>query len=108
LQNRDYFLLIFTTPPQIDMSDPECAEKEMMNEDSSFPLLLGGVERAAEAGVIQLLPGLGVLGTAYAFWSIVHGAAMLRINYLDYMQMDFDRADRLMLEAFVRGMGNSP
>lgn len=107
LQNPDYFLLIFTSSsarPEYDSASGG-PSAEMMEEDSSFPLLLMGVARAVEAGVIHYLPGLGLVETAYAFWAIVHGAAMLRVGYLSEVKSDFDRADRLMLTAFVRGMG---
>jgi AcrR family transcriptional regulator len=110
IQNPDYFLLIFTTPatrPNYDADVPEVPSVEMMNEDSSFLLLVRGVQRGVEAGTIHLLEGLNVLETAYAFWSIVHGAAMLQVSHLSYIKMDFDRADRLMLTAFVRGMGST-
>jgi AcrR family transcriptional regulator len=107
-QNPDYFLLIFTatgTRPDFEGEIPDGPPEEMMSEDSSFPILLKGVDRAAQAGYIHLLQGLGLMETAYAFWAIVHGAAMLRITYLNQLKVNFDRADRLMLVAFVRGMG---
>ncbi|MCC6457235.1 MAG: TetR/AcrR family transcriptional regulator [Caldilineaceae bacterium] len=108
IQNPDYFLLIFTTTSARPAFEGEAAggpPEEMTDQDSSFPVLLGGVSRAVQAGKIHFLAGLGLLETAYAFWAVVHGAAMLRITYLDQMKADFDRADRLMLAAFVRGMG---
>ena len=121
IQNPDYFLLIFTTgplpPPPTDTVHREIERVkdeaikivpsvEMMNEDSSFPLLVNGVQRAVAQGVINYLSGLGALETSYAFWAIVHGAAMLRVSHLNYFNFDFDQADRLMLNAFVRGMGS--
>ena len=102
LKNPDYFLLIFTSATQNAADAPS---EEMMNEASSFPLLLQGVERAVAAGLVRYLPELGLLETAYAFWAIVHGAAMLRVSQFGCMPVDFERADRLMLTAFVRGMG---
>lgn len=113
MQNPDYFLLIFTassTRPPIQGEGPSAPTAEMMQEDSSFPLLLSGVERAVERGTINFLPGLGLLETAYAFWAIVHGAAMLRISHLAGFKIDFERADRLTIAAFIRGMrsGDSP
>jgi AcrR family transcriptional regulator len=109
VQNPDYFLLIFTatgTRPDFEGEVADGPPDEMMSEDSSFPVLLKGVARAEQAGTIQLLQDMGLLETAYAFWSIVHGAAMLRVTYLSQMKTEFDRADRLMLAAFVRGMGS--
>jgi AcrR family transcriptional regulator len=108
-QNPDYFLLIFTTTgtqPDFEGTVPDGPPEGMMSEDSSFTILLKGVDRAAQAGTIHLLEGLGLMETAYAFWSIVHGAAMLRVTYLKLLQVEFDRADRLMLAALVQGMGS--
>jgi AcrR family transcriptional regulator len=108
IQNPDYFLLIFTTlsaRPTFEGDIPATPPPEMMSDDSSFPILVQGIERAVAAGSIRLLKDLTWLETAYAFWATVHGAAMLRITNLREFMIDFDRADRQMLEAFVRGMG---
>lgn len=111
LQNPDYFLLIFTTMSPRPSSEgeapatpPATPHAETLRKESSFPLLLNGVDRAVKSGTIQMLGGLTLLDTAYAFWAVVHGAAMLRITHLNQLSIDFDRADRAMLEAFVRGM----
>jgi AcrR family transcriptional regulator len=109
LQNPDYFLLIFTSMsarPTFESEVPISPPAEMMGEDSSFPLLLRGVKRAVEAGTIDYLPEMGLIETAYAFWSLVHGAAMLRITHLKEFKVEFNHADRSMLTAFVRGMGS--
>jgi AcrR family transcriptional regulator len=108
-QNPDYFLLIFTamsTRPNFAEQPPAIPPAEMLAENSSFPLLLAGIERAEKAGVIHFLPGMGLIETAYAFWAIVHGAAMLRVSYLAQFKVDFDRANREMISAFVRGIRN--
>ncbi len=109
IQNPDYFLLMFSdvnTRPTFDEEAPVAPPADMVNDDSSFPLLLKGVERAAESGSIKLLPELGLLETAYTFWAVVHGASMLRITHLTQFPVDFDRADRLMIQAFIRGMSS--
>lgn len=109
IQNPDYFMLIFTAPiarPDHDIPGEQVPSEKMMAEDSSFPLLVNGVARAAEAGIIRLLPELGILETAYAFWAIVHGAAMLRVGHLNYIPGDFAAADKAMIKAFVKGMGS--
>lgn len=108
IQNPDYFMLIFTAPtarPDHDNPGDQVPSTKMVAEDSSFPLLVNGVARAAEAGIINILPGLGILETAYAFWAIVHGAAMLRMSYLNTIPGDFATADQEMLRAFIKGMG---
>lgn len=110
IQNPDYFLLIFTsivTRPSTDEQPPAPDSTEVRDEDSSFPLLLQGVQRAVDTGVVHFLTGLGLMETAYAFWAVVHGAAMLRVTHLSQLPMDFDQADKLMLAAFVRGMGST-
>jgi AcrR family transcriptional regulator len=107
LQNPDYFMLIFTssaTQSNYDGDNPAVPSKAMMAEDSSFPILVAGVERAAKTGTIRMLEGLGAFETAYTFWAVVHGAAMLRITHLQQIKADFDSANRQMLAAYVRGM----
>lgn len=109
LQNPDYFLLIFTstsTRPSFEGEVPAQPPVEMLSEDSAFPLLLAAVERAVQQGTIHYLKDLGLIETAYAFWAIVHGAAMLRVTHLSEFRVDFERTDLLMLEAFVHGLGN--
>jgi AcrR family transcriptional regulator len=101
LQNPEYFLLIFSTSQGAAFAQPPA---QMLEGDSSFPLLLKGVQRAMESGVIKYLPGLGLFETAYTFWAIVHGAAMLRITILTNVHVDFDSADRAMITAHIRGM----
>jgi AcrR family transcriptional regulator len=111
VQNPDYFLLIFTSPsarPSAESETSSAVSMELDEEATSFPLLLRGVQRGVEAGVVRYLPGQSLLETAYAFWTIVHGAAMLRISQFTHFQIDFDQTDRLMLAAFVRGMGSQP
>jgi AcrR family transcriptional regulator len=112
LQNPDYFLLMFSQVTTVDATMPattvpaqEMTEATgMMSEDSSFPILVEGIQRAQAAGVIRYLPGLTLMDTAYAFWAVAHGAAMLRVSHLREMQADFDSADRRMFEAFTRGL----
>ena len=108
LQNPDYFLLIFTSEagrPSPDQKSGDIPTAEKVNQESSFSVLLNGVQRAAEAGVIALLPGQGLVGTAYALWSLVHGTSMLQVSHLSYMvDFNFDATDRLMLTAFVLGL----
>src|SRR5687768_7909191 len=56
VQNPDYFLLIFTamsTRPTFQDEVPATPPAEMINEDSSFPLLLNAVERAVESDTIH-------------------------------------------------------
>lgn len=106
LQNPEYFLLIFSiSTTRVQGGTAIQPPAEMVEDDSSFPLLLNGVQRAMESGVIKYLPGLGLFETAYTFWAIVHGAAMLRITNLTDLQVDFDPADRAMITAYIRGMG---
>jgi AcrR family transcriptional regulator len=106
-QNPDYFLLIFTsatTRATFLGGQPGEPLSEMMDGDSSFPILVNGVRRAVESDTIELLAGLSWMETSYAFWAIVHGAAMLQITNLAEIPLDYERIDRLMLSAFVRGM----
>lgn len=108
LQNPDYFLLMFSQATAVDATaapEEDCIEDTgIMSNDSAFTILVQGVQRAQAAGVIRYLPGLTLLDTAYAFWAVAHGAAMLRVSHLRALDADFDTADRRMFEAFARGL----
>jgi AcrR family transcriptional regulator len=118
-QNPDYFLLMFTNPAtQSDRHKPadhnevfgdmismiSMISEGMISEDSSFPILLNGTQRAVEAGAINFLPGMGLEQTAYAFWTIAHGAAMLQVAHLHSIGVEFTHADREIFHAFGRGL----
>jgi AcrR family transcriptional regulator len=115
VQNPDYFLLMFNT-----LSASLYAGQEgqtplkhfpsggMMDESSSFPLLLAAVQRGLDEGHIQQRPGFGVLEIAYSVWALVHGIAMLRITHLRDFALDFDVMDRQALEAIGRGLRSEP
>lgn len=107
VQNPDYFLLIFTSEagrPSPNQKSGDVPTAEKVNQESSFAVLLNGIQAAMDAGVITFLPGQGLVETAYALWSIVHGASMLQVSHLSYMDFNFAASDRLMLTAFVRGL----
>ena len=99
LDNPDYFLLMFTT--ESADSPPTAPEWS----DSAFSILIRAIERGVGNGTFVERPGQDVLGLAYAAWSLVHGIAMLRLMFLDQMEMDFESTDRAALAAFARGIG---
>lgn len=96
-QNKDQFLLMFTTglPPQ--------EVQELIDGDSSFTILLNGIQRGLAEKVFKL-PAAGTdLDMAYAAWSIVHGAAMLHLMHLDKITMEQDTVNRTALQFLVKG-----
>lgn len=105
--NPDYFLLMFSQAAAMEAPTSTknfTPDAEMMGSDSAFPILVEGIRRAEEAGVVRFLPGLSLLDTAYAYWALAHGAATLLTSHLRDMNADFDSANRRMFEAFTRGL----
>lgn len=110
LQNPSYFLLTFTSPttrPTFTEGSTGEPDAEMADHDSAFSLLLSGVQRAIDCGVVHQSAELSTVEIAYAFWAVVHGAAMLRTTHLLQSRFNLEHADRVMLAAFIRGMGSS-
>ena len=102
LENPDYFLMMFTTMPAAPAGDFN--PQEHLEEDSSFGILFGAVQRGIEEGVFVTHAGFGLVEMVYAAWAIVHGLAMLRLTGLRAYPMDFETADRETLRRFVRGL----
>ncbi len=98
LANRDYYLLMFTTPPSA------VSLETMLGESSSYPVLLQAIQRGVEAGLFQTRPGYGANEMAYSSWTLVHGIAMLRIAYLVDFPLDMAAADRETLRTFSAGL----
>lgn len=96
--NPDFYLLIFTNPP-----DPVESEK-MTSETSSYLVLLQAIERGLKSGGFKPRPGFGLQEMAYAAWSLVHGISMLRITFLKDYSQDMDAADREALLTLNRGL----
>lgn len=102
LENRDHFLLMFTTMP----SKPSGAEEleAQTGAGSAFGILLDAVRQGIEAGTFVIRPGFGLLTMAYAAWAMVHGIAMLRLTTLQSYPIDFEQGDRETLAAFAHGL----
>lgn len=100
-QNSDYFLLMFTHIPPPEMMD------HFADEASTFTLLVKGIGRAVEEGVLKLPEGQTILTVAYAHWGLVHGLAMLQVTQLSAVEQDFAAADVAALLAFGRGWASA-
>jgi AcrR family transcriptional regulator len=98
MRNPDYYLLMFTSCPS------GATMERMMQEGSSFPLLVSAIRRGLEDGTFLARPGFGLMEMAYAAWATVHGVSMLRLTYLQEIPLEFDIADREILVNFGRGL----
>jgi AcrR family transcriptional regulator len=98
LSNPDYYMLMFT------LSFSSANQEDMLNEESSYSVLLSVIQRGLVAGVFKPRPGFGLSEMAYAAWSIVHGISMLRLTHLSHFPANFDEVDRQALKAFGQGL----
>ncbi len=66
-----------------------------------FSLIVTVLGEGAERGLITLPPELDPAGTAYAFWSLLHGMTELRRTHLRDVRGDFETMERAALAAFL-------
>jgi AcrR family transcriptional regulator len=106
VRNPDFFALMFASPttgvPQ-GVSPVEMTAA-MQGEGSSFPLLLGAIQRGVDAGLFVSRSGYGVLEMALTAWAMVHGLAMLRIGHLRHFPGDFAPIEREALRRIGAGL----
>ncbi len=100
LRNEEHFMLMFAQIP-----DGPPVSYEDVNEEGAYGVLLKGVQRAIDSGVIQASPDFGRNDIALAVWSLVHGSAVMQLTNLHNLQYDFDTAVRLSMATFLRGLG---
>ncbi len=98
-QNPELFILMFN---QLNVGVVEMPKES--TPDSAFDLVTRGVERGIANGDIAQREDYNVMDIAYGLWSLVHGTAMLQINYMADMRYDFEASDRHAIETFVRGL----
>ena len=107
VRNPDFFLLMFTTVPMglVSFSTGDKLDQaDLINDDSSFGMLLRAVQRGMNEGVLYPPSDMGLLELAYAAWTQVHGMAMLRISPMTKrMPIDYAQADRAALHALHLG-----
>ncbi len=112
-QNPDYFVLIFTTAPiavqggHLHISDDSAEGKEPLEPirtDSTFDLLVAGLQRGVDEGVFLHHPDRPVLDMALGLWGMVHGMAMLQVTTMRGMPVDFDHVRRMMFSVLAQGL----
>jgi AcrR family transcriptional regulator len=110
VRNPDFFLLMFTSPNTGVPAGAGAAEMAaaLHEEGSSFPLLLGAIQRGIETGVFKPRPGFDALAMAFIAWSMVHGVAMLRIGHLRHFPGDFAAVEREALRRIGAGLMAEP
>ena len=67
--------------------------------------MVAAVRQGVTEGDIDPLPGLDEAGTAYAFWSLVHGMAVLESGHLKNVRGDFAAMQRAGIADFVARLG---
>jgi AcrR family transcriptional regulator len=95
--NPDLFRIMFSDTPQV------IGEADLLEEGSSFPILLRAIQRGLDAGDFKPAPGLGLYEMAYSAWGLVHGIAMLRL-YQRNFPPNFDQVEREIVATAARGL----
>jgi AcrR family transcriptional regulator len=99
LDNEEHFLLMFS---RVREGDP--ISYEDVAGDETYGILLGAVQSAVAGGFLQERPDFSGDDIAYGLWSLAHGLAVMQLTNLYNLEYDFERADRGVLEAFLRGL----
>lgn len=95
----DHFQLLFSRlrADRSSLNDP-------FNQYNSYALLVHGVERALQAGIIAIQSGFDLEAIAYTAWALVHGMASLQANHLRDFDADFDATHRHALRIWIDGL----
>ena len=106
LRNPDFFLLMFASPTTgVDLrASSEEMTAELLQDGSSFALLLAAIQRGVEEGIFQARPGYGPFEMAITAWSMVHGIAMLRIGHLKHLPGEYANLERESLRRIGLGL----
>ncbi len=96
LHNPQHFMLMFSQGPD--------AAYEDVAVDETYGILLNAVQSAIDEGFILERLDLNVHDVAYGLWSLAHGLSIMQLTNLHNIRYDFERADRAVLETFVRGL----
>lgn len=95
--NPVLFQLMFSALPA------EPSDANMLSESSSYPILLGAIQRGIADGTFPVREGFGLQEMAFAAWAMVHGIAMLRIQMSDFAPA-FEALKHEALLAITRGL----
>ena len=83
------------------------AEQMVTAEDVQNELVFGWlvkqVQKAVDAGHVEIPEGLNTLELVYSYWAMVHGMAILQISNLQYVDYDFARVNGTILKTFIQG-----
>ena len=101
-ENPALFVLIFTRMRSGAETLPNPDEE--LPADESFLVVFAAVQAAIKSGQFNLGEHLDATQIAYGMWSLVHGAAMLQVTFLEHLQFDFEAANRQMMNVFIRGL----
>ena len=96
-QSPEIFELLFTR---------NRAQRRQVSEtrgtDTPYGLLRSGVALLLRDATEEVVDR-----AAFSFWALVHGLAMLEITFLSGFEADFDRAQRVSIEQFVKTLPRS-
>lgn len=94
-ERPELLTLIFQTPAPLTTWD------EYVAVAWPFTLVVAAVRQGVAEAKIDLLHGLDEAGTAYAFWGLVHGLAVLESSHLKNVRGDFAAMQRAGIADFV-------
>ena len=83
------------------------APKEMaVHREGTIQILLRGIEKAVEEGVINPVDEQGLLDIVYSFFSLAHGMAILQLTKLVNLEFDYELANRTAYGKLIDGFAS--
>ncbi len=92
------FLLSF-----MHLRSQRSAPSEQVGAQSPYARILAAVRTGLDDGSLAG-PERDPETVAYGLWAVAHGLAMLQVTHLKGYAMDFEAADRAVIETYVRGL----
>ncbi len=97
IANPQLFQLMFSSLPATP------PDETMLRETSSYPILLGAIQRVIDEGTFKPREGFGLQEMAFSAWAMVHGIAMLGIHTPAFTPA-FAALKLTALQAITRGL----
>jgi len=102
-QNPEHFLFLFSNH-EVEMPTFDIDTYRADFPDDPFLIAVEAAQRAINTGAIDPR-GQDAITITYQFWAMMHGMAMLQVQYFKSFPVAFETADIEGIRTFVRGLG---
>jgi AcrR family transcriptional regulator len=104
---RVYVHFAISNPAKFQLMNSLPSKRKSLDEpvsvNSPYNLVLDAVNNAIKSGDIKRPRGVHAEEISYGLWTLIHGAAMLRLTHLRDFKADSDRIDLMAIKTFLKG-----